>query len=125
VYASASILVFGHDATLLETRRLVLKSVGFRVWTALEATLAIQILLEESIDLFVVCRSVSVEECEALLRTAHTLRPEMKNLVLSMNSLCTPADRRDTFLTSFLDPRGLISLIQNEINVENNLPLTH
>jgi DNA-binding response OmpR family regulator len=125
VYASASILIFGHDATLLETRRLVLKSAGFRVWTAPEATLAIQILLEESIDLFVVCRSLSVEECEAILRTAHTLRPNMKNLVLSMNSSCTPADRRDTFLTSFLDPRSLISLIQNEVGAENNHPVTH
>jgi hypothetical protein len=48
VYASAGILIFGHDATLLETRQLILERAGFQVWTATEATEALQILVTKA-----------------------------------------------------------------------------
>jgi DNA-binding NtrC family response regulator len=113
VYASADILIFGHDATLLETRRLVLKTAGFQVWTALKATDAVQILSAQPIGLFVLCRTLSNQECEGVLEAAHTLRPEMKNLVLGLE------DRRDMFLTTFLGPKSLIALIQHEVDAES------
>lgn len=53
MYASAGILIFGHDAILLETRQLILKKAGFQVWIASEATKAVQILVTEPIDLFI------------------------------------------------------------------------
>ena len=59
-YASARILVFGHDALLFETRRLILERAGFQVWTAGEVTEAVQILAKEPIDLFIL---VSVAPC--------------------------------------------------------------
>jgi DNA-binding NtrC family response regulator len=113
VYASADILIFGHDATLLETRRLVLKTAGFQVWTALKATDAVQILSAQPIGLFVLCRTLSNRECEGVLETAHALRPDMKNLVLGLE------DRRDMFLTTFLGPKSLIALIQHEVDAES------
>lgn len=115
MYASARILVFGHDATLLETRRLILERAGFQVWTASEVTGAVQILAKEAIDLFILCQSLSVDECASILKAAHILRPDMKNLVMAAETLGLSAEKHDTFLTTFLEPLSLIALIQNKI----------
>ncbi len=122
MYASAGILIFGYDAILLETRRLILKKAGFRVWIATEATQAVQILVREPIDLFILCQSLPLDECVPILKTAHTLRPDMENLVLGGRTLGLSADKHDTFLTNFLDPRALIGFIQNKIDAETVTP---
>jgi CheY-like chemotaxis protein len=116
VYASAGILIFGYDAILLETRQLVLKKAGFQVWIATKATEAVQILVEEPIDLFILCQSLPLDECVPILKTAHTLRPDMENLVLAREAFGLSADRHDIFLTTFLDPSALIGFIQNKIS---------
>jgi DNA-binding NtrC family response regulator len=125
VYASAGILIFGHDAILLETRRLILKKAGFQVWIAIEATAAVKVLVREPIDLFILCQSLPLDECVSILKTAHTLRPDMENLVLAGETLglsADEADKHDTFLTTFLDPRALIALIQNKISAQAVIP---
>ena len=116
MYASAGILIFGHDAILLETRQLILKKAGFQVWIASEATKAVQILVTEPIDLFILCQSLPLQECVSVLKTAHTLRPDMENLVLGVDALGDSAEKHDTFLTTFLDPGTLIAFIQNKIS---------
>jgi DNA-binding response OmpR family regulator len=123
VYASSGILIFGHDEILLETRRLVLECAGFRVWTATKAAGAMQILVEEPIGLFVLCNSLSSEEHFTVLKTARTLRRDMKTLVLSLD--CDDSiDNRDTVLTSFLDPKSFIALIHREIDANGAALLT-
>lgn len=122
MYASAGILIFGHDAILLETRRLILKKAGFQVWIVTEATEAVQVLVREPIDIFILCQSLPLDECVPILKTAHTLRPDMENLVLGGETLGFLADKHDTFLTTFLDPGALIALIQNKINVQAFTP---
>jgi DNA-binding NtrC family response regulator len=101
VYAPAGILIFGHNAILLETRRWILKKAGFRVWTATETTEAVQILVKEPIDLFILDQSLPLDECVPILKTAHTLRPDMENLVLGGEALGPSAEKHDTFLTTF------------------------
>jgi DNA-binding NtrC family response regulator len=118
VYASAGILIFGHDELLLDTRRLILKNAGFQVWTASNATLAIQILDLQQIDIFILCQTLSGRESEAVLKSAHKLRPELKNIVLSIDSVSQSSGRQDRLVTSFLDPRRLIALIRREIEAD-------
>jgi hypothetical protein len=118
VYASAGILIFGHDAILLETRQLILERAGFQVWTATEAPRAVQILVTKRIDLFILCQSLSPKECGPILKTAHALRPEMENLVLGGELIGASAQERDTFLTTFLGPESLITFIQNKIGTK-------
>jgi DNA-binding NtrC family response regulator len=122
VYASAGILIFGHDAILLETRRLILEKAGFQVRIATEATETLQILVREPIDLFILCQSLPLNECVPILKTAHTLRPDMENLVLgggeTLGLSADKADKHDTFLTTFLDPRAFIELIQHKISAQ-------
>jgi CheY-like chemotaxis protein len=115
VYSSVGILVFGHDAVLLETRRLILKNAGFQAWIATEATEAIQILVTEPIDLFILCQSLPLDESVSTLKAAHILRPDMENLILGGERLGISANKRDTFLTTFWEPRDLIEFIQNKI----------
>jgi hypothetical protein len=56
------------------------------------------------------------------LKTAHTLRPDMENLVLgggeTLGLSADKADKHDTFLTTFLDPLAFIELIQHKISVQ-------
>jgi DNA-binding NtrC family response regulator len=118
VYASVGILIFGHDTILLETRRLILERAGFQVWIATEATEAVQILVTKRIDLFILCQSLSPKECVPILRTAHTLRPDMENLVMGGESVGASAQKRDTFLTTFLGPKSLIAFIQEKISAK-------
>jgi len=116
VYSSAGVLIFGHDTVLLETRRLVLNRGGFQVWIATKGTEAVDVLLNEPIDLFILCQPLPGDVCERILETAHTLRPDMRNLLLGREPLAAASDKHDTFLRTFLDPLALITLIQNKIN---------
>jgi DNA-binding NtrC family response regulator len=125
VYASGVILIFGHDAMLLETRCKVLESAGFLVWTASDAEDAVEVLAEEPVDLFMLCQTLCNEECEAILRSAHTLRPDMTNIVLCIDSYKESSDHRDLLFHYFLDPRSLIALIQREIHAKTTMPLIH
>jgi hypothetical protein len=71
------ILIYGRDSTLLETRRLVLASSGFRVDTV--STLQqFQRAVEQAqppYELFILCHTVSAEEQE-----------EIKALALGLNT---------------------------------------
>ncbi len=116
MYSSAEVLIFGHDPVLLETRRLLLNRAGFQVWIAAKATEAVDVLLNEPIDLFILCQSLPADVCERTLETAHTLRPEMINLLLGRENLSLAEHEQDTFLASFLDPLALIAFIQNKID---------
>jgi hypothetical protein len=116
VYSSVGVLILGHDPVLLETRRLVLNRAGIQVWTASKASEAVDCLLNQPIDLFILCQTLSTEACELMLETAHTLRPGMMNLLLGRQRFGPPAQDNDTFLSAFLSPRDLIAFIQNKMN---------
>ncbi len=116
MYSSTGVLIFGFDPVLLETRRLVLNRAGFQVWIAAKASEAVDFLLNEPIDLFILCQSLPPDVCERTLETAHTLRPDMINLLLGRQKFGIPTDDNDTFLTNFLDPLALIDFIQNKIS---------
>ena len=98
MYSSAGVLIFGHDAALLETRRLVLNRGGFQVWIATKGTEAVEVLLNEPIDLFISASPSPADVCERILETAHTLRPNMINFLLGRESPPPPADKQDIFL---------------------------
>jgi CheY-like chemotaxis protein len=77
-----SILIYGRDARLLETRKMVLESAGYRVYLASDLSTADQILPEKQVDLLILCHSLSMEDCgRALALTYHW--PMMRSLVLT------------------------------------------
>jgi DNA-binding response OmpR family regulator len=77
-----SILLFGRNTRLLETRKMVLESVGYRVYLASDLSTASYMLREAEIDLLILCHSLPMEERgRALAVTYHW--PMMRSLVLT------------------------------------------
>ena len=59
---SLSILLFGHDAALLQTRRLILERSGFQVWSTWDLPGVETVISTQNIDLFILCHTVSLED---------------------------------------------------------------
>ena len=68
VTSSSRILIFGHDSVLLETRSLVLLHSGFDVTVSLDLQKTADLLATRSFDLFILCHSLPVKDCESAWR---------------------------------------------------------
>jgi DNA-binding NtrC family response regulator len=77
-----SILMFGRDIRLLETRAWVLETAGYKVRTVSSVEALDQVLASESIDLLVLCHSLSTEQCNQTLILTKDL-PKVKILLLT------------------------------------------
>jgi hypothetical protein len=80
--AQISILIFGRDARLLEARRWVLESCGYRVLTARHLTDLDLISHKPPVSLLVLCHTLSSKERAAALAHASGRWPEIKKLAL-------------------------------------------
>jgi len=114
---STSILIYGRDRKLLETRRWVLETAGFQVSTTAKPTEVYQAMVAQHIDLFILCHTLSAEDQGTALATAHALRPGMKNLVLVEDTFESHLDPRDTILSAFATPTVLIGAVQKIVGV--------
>ena len=105
-----SILLYGRDISLLETRCWVLENAGFEVSTTLDPKEAAKRIEAAHIDLFILCHTLSAEECASILAATHSLRPRMKTLMLSTSgSGCE--SKEDIVLGPFTSPKILISTV--------------
>jgi hypothetical protein len=108
---SSRILLFGHDPKLLETRRQILTRAGFDTWIAMNEDFAIHLVLTKLVDLLILAE-LSAEECESILKNAYRVRPQMRNLILSIEAFdlksmgCGPA-------AEIFDPDRFLQLIKN------------
>ena len=81
---TSSILLYGHDATLLETRRWVLETARFKVVTAVALPAVLTLMTQGSPELLVLCHTLTADERGAAIAAAAALRPPVKTL-----SFCT------------------------------------
>jgi len=109
------ILLYGHYATLLQTRRWILEKTGFRVWTATQHAEVEDILNAEPIDLLIIGHTLSANECEKALAVAHELRPRMKTLVLTENSSMYFPQEQDGAESAGEGPRALIAIARKMV----------
>lgn len=105
------LLVFGRDSTLLETRRLVLLHSGFDVTIAVDLQKTADLLATRSFNLFILCHSLSSEDCEGALSLAHSLHPGLKNLILDAPFAGCSGGAEDAKLSAFVDPKTLIDAV--------------
>jgi hypothetical protein len=108
-----SLLLYGRDVTLAETRSLILKSAGFTVHIAKNSVEAERLLMSVPLDLFVFCHSVPFEEASGVLSTIRAVQRMLKTLVLvavGPSLLATPVD--DVHNTSS-GPKALIMKIRS------------
>ena len=105
------VLIFGHDPLLLETRRLVLLHSGFDVAVALDLQKTADLLSTRSFDLFILCHSLSLKDCESALALAHSLDSSTKNLILDAALTGCSGTAQDAMLSAFVDPGTLIATV--------------
>jgi hypothetical protein len=80
--SQACILIYGRDRQLLETRRMILGRSGANVWTAAQLADFDQIAPSVSINLIVLCHSLSMEDCGRGLALAHTRWPQIQSVAM-------------------------------------------
>ncbi len=80
---SPSILMYGTDPHLLRSRQAVLVSGSYRVCTASDLPGVALALKSASYDLFILCHSLSRQECEQALVLTFAQWPTLKTLVLN------------------------------------------
>ena len=97
-----SILLFGRNTRLLESRKMVLQSVGYRVYVASDLSTASRMLGNVEIDLLILCHSLPMEDRGRALALNH-LCPMMRSPVLTAREDCC----RDTLLTEVREAVGV------------------
>jgi DNA-binding NtrC family response regulator len=81
-----SVLIYGFDHTLLETRSWVFERNGFEVDTATHIAQAEQALKARLIDLFLICHTIPPQERRKAVAAIHTIRPQAKVMVVTTAS---------------------------------------
>lgn len=107
------ILVYGHDPHLLMTRRRMFEHAGFRVFTTLVFANAIQLTMKQHFDVVMLCQTLSADEREEMLATAHAIQPPTKTLVLMMGDIPIPdVGTGDIVLKALERPKNLLAVIE-------------
>ena len=100
-----SILVYGRDPVVLETRRMVLETTGASVVATTGWEQAQQVISNPSLDLLVLCYTLSSEDRQSILQFAQGIRPEITTLVLRADGQSSADFGKDT-LDVFAGPRA-------------------
>ena len=82
-----TIVIYGHDPLLLETRRLILTKSGFAPLSVADHAIAHEMIRHRDIDLLILCSSLPAEEKEWILAELRNTRgsemSEIKTLVIT------------------------------------------
>jgi hypothetical protein len=73
-----TILVYGSELMLVRARGLILKKAGYRVFSSTEFAGAMLALMNQRIDVLLLCQSLRDDEWRDILETAHAIGPEIK-----------------------------------------------
>jgi len=77
-----SVLMYGHDARLLDSRKWVLQSCGYRALSVRHLSALNQVLLTPPINLLVLCYTLTQKECENAIAHAKLRWANVKELAL-------------------------------------------
>ena len=77
-----SVLIYGHDARLLESRKWVLQSCGYRALSVRHLADLNRVPLIPAVDLLVLCYTLVPRECESAIAHAKLRWPNVKELAL-------------------------------------------
>jgi CheY-like chemotaxis protein len=73
-----TILVCGNEVLLVETRHLILEQSGYQVFSATDFAGAENVLVNQRIDLVLLCQSLSGTGKRRFLEKARAIRPDIK-----------------------------------------------
>jgi DNA-binding response OmpR family regulator len=106
-HSGSTVLMYGTDAFLLETRRLVVASAGYRVSCVLGLPDLEHVLEIRHPDLVILCHSLSPDLQEQACRLVRRISPESRIILLSTFSRNAP--RAASVVNCFDGPERLIS----------------
>jgi hypothetical protein len=106
-----TILFYGRDQRLLETRSWILGNAGYRVSTAVELVEFERIIGCEPICLSILCHTLSAEQRSKALVAAKELRPTMKRLLLVTPQSQEVDEDLDQILSTSDGPGGLVAAV--------------
>jgi DNA-binding response OmpR family regulator len=78
-----TILVCGNEVLLVETRHLILEQSGYQVFSATDFAGAENVLVNQRIDLVLLCQSLSGTGKRRFLEKARAIRPDIKCALFS------------------------------------------
>jgi DNA-binding response OmpR family regulator len=106
-----SILIYGRDPVLLETRRLILELSGYSVTIASDLAVVQRTIESQRIDLLLLCHSLSMEECGRAIALSAS-NPSMKNLVLIAGKTSCHSRIASQVFDSMEGPARLVSAVK-------------
>ena len=112
---TASILLYGRDARLVETRSWVLEKEGFSVFSAFSLTDLQKTAAEQQVDLFLLCDSLDIELRSSALSLIHSNWPDAKRLVLAPASLPAGTELTEKVFPAMEGPGKLVEAIRTLI----------
>jgi hypothetical protein len=115
---NGTILVYGNEEMLVTTRQLILEKVGYEVFSATRFASALVALVNEPINVLLLCQSLSDEERRAILETARAIKPDIKTVVFGFDGLEIVADNEVAF-TPRNGPATLVNTIDRLIHSES------
>lgn len=107
----SSILVYGRDQRLLETRSWVLERAGYRVVLATHLPEAEALAKTETVEVAVLCHSLTAEESRAALLAFRRLRPETQRLVLTVGATAVTDGQQEAVVSAYDGPRRLLEMV--------------
>jgi DNA-binding response OmpR family regulator len=114
---STRILMYGSDPTLLESRALILERANFEVCAAYTHDDFIEMLNTRDVSLCILCHSLSVEQGLKALTFAQEVRPDIKILSMLPELQSSPEGRHVEILDQFVEPRILIAVVLDLLNL--------
>ena len=113
-----SIVMYGRDARLLETRAWVLENAGHRVRTVSSLDALERMLPTEQTNLLVLCHTLSMEDCGRAIALTHPW-PRTKSLILTAGAKGCHAQIMGAALDTMDGPAQLVSTVGKLVHPES------
>ena len=106
-----SILLFGRDSILLQTRKWLLERCGYEVRTAEDIGQLKRIAEEGTVDLLLLCHSLLVEEAEEAIAAVSARQPQAKILLMLISGSRGTERLQVATVETHEGPAGLLSTV--------------
>ena len=107
-----TILIYGRDTGLLQTRRLLLEASGYRVLMATELAEVKRVVGAEGIDLLILCHSLSTAETQEALAVVAAHTHKVHTLIMAAYWGSYSAGVPDLVLEAMEGPAHLVSAVE-------------
>jgi hypothetical protein len=120
-----SIVLFGHDARRLESRKWALNDLGYRVLTVMHLADLDRIPISPAIDLLVLCYTLSAKESAQALAHAAARWPAIKKLALVSDPAKRPSRLLGQVRLTLDGPARLLTTVSELVGYAGSSPCSH